>query len=421
MSKIVEAAGGILYRRRRLPDDVARWRADEGSSLVMATSTGKHHTQRTNAAAEGARSTSATSGITQSASNNAATGNAAATTTTTTTDTTTDTTRATPLFDDIEVCLVHRPKYDDWSWPKGKVDPNESHMHAAVREIGEETGQAVALGPYLGDIEYPQSEEGSKQRHTKNYAPNVNTKHIRFWMATAISPVDKLKRSAALGPVHRADVGEIDDVVWLTPDKARKKLTHSTDKEILALFIDRLQEGAAHAVPIILVRHGKAEARKSWKGTDANRPITPLGAAAAFALTQELACFNPVRLSTSPWIRCMETLETFSWQTGRDMVKLDPLTEDAFAADPQGAWDCFLSEIEYALAHRIPTAICMHRPVIGGIFNHLRGLCVSEALAKRLIAKSPYMPTGSALAMFAIETPNGPRIIDIQKVIPLVY
>lgn len=420
MSKIVEAAGGILYRRRRLPDDVARWRADEGSSLVMTTNTGKHHTQRTNAAAEGARSTSATSGITQSASNNAATGNAAATTATPTTANT-DTTRATPLFDDIEVCLVHRPKYDDWSWPKGKVDPNESHMHAAVREIGEETGQAVALGPYLGDIEYPQSEEGSKQRHTKNYAPNVNTKHIRFWMATAISPVDKLKRSAALGPVHRADVGEIDDVIWLTPDKARKKLTHSTDKEILALFIDRLQEGAAHAVPIILVRHGKAEARKSWKGTDANRPITPRGAAAAFALTQELACFNPVRLSTSPWIRCMETLETFSWQTGRDMVKLDPLTEDAFAADPQGAWDCFLSEIEYALAHRIPTAICMHRPVIGGTFNHLRGLCVSEALAKRLIAKSPYMPTGSALAMFAIETPNGPRIIDIQKVIPLVY
>lgn len=425
MSKIVEAAGGILYRRRRLPDDVARWRADEGSSLVMTANTGKHHTQRTNAAAEGALSTSAVSDITQSTSNNAATGNAAATTATTTTDTATtantDTARANPLFDDIEVCLVHRPKYDDWSWPKGKVDPNESHMHAAVREIGEETGQAVALGPYLGDIEYPQSEEGSKQRHTKNYAPNVNTKHIRFWMATAISPVDKLKRSAALGPVHRADVGEIDDVVWLTPDKARKKLTHSTDKEILALFIDRLQEGAAHAVPIILVRHGKAEARKSWKGTDANRPITPRGAAAAFALTQELACFNPVRLSTSPWIRCMETLETFSWQTGRDMVKLDPLTEDAFAADPQGAWDCFLSEIEYALAHRIPTAICMHRPVIGGTFNHLRGLCVSEALAKRLIAKSPYMPTGSALAMFAIETPNGPRIIDIQKVIPLVY
>ena len=221
--------------------------------------------------------------------------------------------------------------------------------------------------------------------------------------------------------MHRADVGESDDVLWRTPDKARKKLTHSTDKEILALFIDRLQEGAADAVPVILVRHGKAEARKSWKGTDANRPITPRGAAAAFALSHELACFNPVRLATSPWIRCMETLETFSWQTGRDMIKLDPLTEDAFAADPQAAWECFASEIDYALTHRSPVAICMHRPVIGGIFDHLRALCVSDSLTKRLIAKSPYMPTGSALALFAVATPQGPRIIDIQKVNPLVY
>lgn len=387
MSKIVEAAGGILYRRRRLPDDVARRSADEGSAVI---------TSATTAATGVTDATGITSAITAPAF-------------------------GTPRFDDIEVCLVHRPKYDDWSWPKGKVDPNESHMHAAVREIGEETGLPVALGPYLGDVEYPQSEEGSKRRHTKNYAPDVNTKHIRFWMATAISPVDKLKRTAALGPVHRADVGEIDDVLWLTPDKARKKLTHSTDKEILALFIDRLQEGAADVVPVILVRHGKAEARKSWKGTDANRPITPRGAAAAFALSHELACFNPVRLATSPWIRCMETLETFSWQTGRDMIKLDPLTEDAFAADPQAAWECFASEIDYALTHRSPVAICMHRPVIGGIFDHLRALCVSDSLTKRLIAKSPYMPTGSALALFAVATPQGPRIIDIQKVNPLVY
>ena len=202
--------------------------------------------------------------------------------------------------------------------------------------------------------------------------------------------------------MHRADIGEIDEVLWLTPAKARKKLSHSTDKDILALFVDRVQEGALDAVPVIIVRHSKAEARKLWKGSDANRPITPKGASAAYALNRELACFNPTRLATSPWVRCQETLEMFAWQTGRDMVHLDPLTEDAFAADPDVAWECLLSEIDFALERRQPTAICMHRPVIGGMFEHLRKMCVSTALSKRLIAKTPFMPTGTAVALFVV-------------------
>ena len=64
---------------------------------------------------------------------------------------------------------------------------------------------------------------------------------------------------------------------------------------------------------------------------------------------------------------------------------------------------------------------CIPAPVIGGMFSHLRGMCASEALAKRLIAKSPYMPTGNAIALAIIETGDGPKIIDIQKVSPLVY
>ncbi|WP_417852148.1 NUDIX hydrolase [Bifidobacterium panos] len=322
---------------------------------------------------------------------------------------------------EIEVCLVHRPKYGDWSWPKGKLDPNESHRHAAVREIGEETGVPVALGPYLGEVEYPLNEEGKKSRHTKNRT--VDSKHVLFWMATPISEEDGRRRGAAFGPVHRADAGEIDEVRWLTVAEARKKLSHSTDKDLLATFVDRIEEGAERAVPFLLVRHGKAEPRKSWKGSDANRPLTPRGAACAFALSHELACFNPVRLCTSPWIRCMETIEMFSWQTDRRMVMLEPLTEDAFAAGPEAAWRCFYGEMLSALERHTPTAVCMHRPVIGGMFEHLRGLCASKSLAKRLIAKSPYMTTGTALALFAVpeEGGAGVRIIDIQKVVPLVY
>ena len=321
---------------------------------------------------------------------------------------------------ELEVCLVHRPKYDDWSWPKGKLDANESHRHAAVREISEETGLPVVLGPYLDDVEYPLSDEGKKNRKAKSTASVL--KHVKFWMATPISTEDDRKRSAAFGPVHRADVGEINSVLWLTPAEARKKLTHSTDKDLLAVFMDRISEGAEQAVAFLVVRHGKAEARKAWKGEEAHRPITPRGAAYAFALSYELACFNPKRLVSSPWIRCLETLDMFSWQTHQSIVHLPQLTEDAFAQNPHTSWECFYTEMLNAVRSGTPTAICMHRPVIGGMFEHMRGICATKSLAKQLIAKTPYMATGTAIAVFAIPKSDGTlTIIDLQKVVPLVY
>lgn len=321
---------------------------------------------------------------------------------------------------DIEVCLVHRPKYDDWSWPKGKLDANESHRHAAVREIGEETGLPVTLGPYLDDVEYPLSDEGKKNRKAKGTASVL--KHVKFWMATPISVQDDLNRAPAFGPVHRADVGEINSVIWLTPAEARKKLTHSTDKDLLAVFMDRINEGAEQAVPFLVVRHGKAESRKAWKGEEGHRPITPRGAACAFALSYELACFNPTRLVSSPWTRCLETLDMFSWQTHQNIIRLPQLTEDAFAQDPHKSWECFYTEMLHAVRSGTPTAICMHRPVIGGMFEHMRGICATKSLAKQLIAKTPYMATGTAIAVFAIPKADGTlTIIDLQKVVPLVY
>ncbi|KAB7786996.1 Phosphohistidine phosphatase SixA [Bifidobacterium cebidarum] len=375
MRHVTEAAGGIIYR----------WKAVESPAA-------EQHSTREQSQPNESLSTADAQALSDSSHN---------------------------VLSQIELCVVHRPKYDDWSWPKGKLDPNESHRHAAVREMGEESGLPVALGAYLGEVTYPISEEGAKHRHTKNISEDG--KHVLFWMAHPISAVDNLHRTHAFGPVHRADEGEIDQVLWLTPLEARKKLTHSTDKDILALFVDRVQEGALNAQPVIIVRHGKAEARKMWKGTDANRPITPRGAAAAYALNPELACFNPIRLATSPWIRCQQTLETFAWETNSEMVMLNELTEDAFAANPEAAWECTLSEIDFALEREQGTVICMHRPVIGGMFEHLRNMCRPAALGKRLIAKTPFMPTGTAVALFVVSTPDGPEIIDIQKVQPLVY
>lgn len=71
------------------------------------------------------------------------------------------------------------------SWPKGKLELNESHRHAAVREIGEETGCHVALGPFLGEVEYPLADEGCKKRHAsaqanRNGSADMQIKHVAY-------------------------------------------------------------------------------------------------------------------------------------------------------------------------------------------------------------------------------------------------
>jgi 8-oxo-dGTP diphosphatase len=360
-SMMVEAAGGIVYRRRS-DDDIAQDADDEGPAPDPAHPS---------------------------------------------------------AVDGLELCVVHRPKYDDWSWPKGKLELNESHRHAAVREIGEETGVHVALGPRLGEIEYPLGSEGKKGKRPK--AKGGVTKHVVFWMARPIDEHEAAMRAPALGPVTPADVDEIDNVVWVSVRRARRLLSHAQDRDILDLFVDYVEEGAEHSQTLLIVRHGKAEARKQWKGSDANRPITPKGAATAYALNRELACYAPSRLVTSPWVRCLETIEVFSWQTGLSMVPADELTEDAFAENPEGSWERFEEEIRHSMNAHTTTAVCMHRPVIGGIFEHLRSICVAKSLSKQLIASSPYMPTGNAVALFIVQGDEGPRIIDIQRLAPLVY
>lgn len=432
--------------------------------------------------------------------------------------------RTQATFPGLEVCMVHRPKYDDWSWPKGKLEENESSRHAAVREMEEETGVPVALGPKLGEVDYPLNAEGTNAKRTKTNA--VSTKHVTYWMARPITNDDSRRREPAIGPIHHAKDSEVDEVRWMSIPKARKRLSHAHDREILDLFVERIRQGALESRAVIIVRHSKAEARKHWNGTDANRPITPRGASASFALNQELACYNPSQLFSSPWLRCMETIEPYAWHTNLPVIPVPELTEDSFADDPDKAWARVEEDIDFLLddnenigssnvdksegdettsaqhdspqakaeAHQaemdekmyaaVPrtsamrdlvdggkrsdqasddrhadaddkrvensgdtnatqtsrsqnpnntemstkavqysraTAICMHRPVIGGIFEHLRTICSSKTLAKQLIAKSPYMPTGNAVALFVIRTPDGPRIIDIQRMAPLVY
>ena len=344
--------------------------------------------------------------------------------------------------DDFELCLVYRPKYDDWSWPKGKNEDNESHRHTAVREVGEETGYAVTLGPHIAQIEYPLENEGKKsisKSGAKNNSQNNNktevVKRIHYWMMREIDENAAMRRLPAFGPIKPAKPTEIGNVIWLTPSKARKKLTHDSDRKVLDAFLEKLHDGQTEYKTLILVRHGKAESRKSWQGSEATRPITPLGSAASYALGRELACYAPNRIVSSPWKRCVETVATFAHDSSLPIEQIAELTEDHHENKPKSTLSVLISEIQNLDCNvkntqnaqnteeniNNSTVMCLHRPIIGTFFDYLRGITKPRAHKRILSQKSPYMPTGSAIVLHISNTSKGARIIDIEKVLPIVY
>ncbi|MFW0893569.1 NUDIX hydrolase [Gardnerella sp. Marseille-Q9181] len=344
--------------------------------------------------------------------------------------------------DDFELCLVYRPKYDDWSWPKGKNEDNESHRHTAVREVGEETGYAVTLGPHIAQIEYPLENEGKKsisKSGAKNSSQNNNktevVKRIHYWMMRKIDENSAMRRLPAFGPIKPAKPTEIGNVIWLTPSKARKKLTHDSDRKVLDAFLEKLHAGQTEYKTLILVRHGKAESRKSWQGSEATRPITPLGSAASYALGRELACYAPNRIVSSPWKRCVETVATFAHDSSLPIEQIAELTEDHHENKPKSTLSVLISEIQNLDCNvkntqnaqnteeniNNSTVMCLHRPIIGTFFDYLRGITKPRAHKRILSQKSPYMPTGSAIVLHISNTSKGARIIDIEKVLPIVY
>jgi 8-oxo-dGTP pyrophosphatase MutT (NUDIX family) len=110
-----------------------------------------------------------------------------------------------------EFLVVHRPRYDDWSLPKGKLHDGEDHASAARREVAEETGIACELGPEIGATSY----RDSKGR----------PKRVRYWLMEPIGEAEASVPNA-----------EVDEVRWVTPSEARDLLTYEHDRAL----VDRL-------------------------------------------------------------------------------------------------------------------------------------------------------------------------------------
>ncbi len=203
------------------------------------------------------------------------------------------------------IAVIHRPRYDDWSLPKGKVDPGETEPVAAVREIYEETGQQSHLGRRLCRVTYP--------------IP-IGTKVVHYW--------------AARGPGGEFwPCREVDQMTWLPLDEAMKRLTYPYDRKVTAQFADRPIDTRT----VLIVRHGTAGRKTRYKGDDTQRPLDRNGRAQAKSLVPQLMAFGASSLFAADRQRCVQTIEPLAKTLGLPITVEPKLTEEAYAADPEAA------------------------------------------------------------------------------------
>ena len=332
--------------------------------------------------------------------------------------------------DKLQVLVVHRPRYDDWSFPKGKAEPGESMVLTAIREVAEETGRQIVLGRYLGKA--------------RRRLVSGRKKRTLYWAAQVLpeaGPGEGLR--AAVKPASKR---EIDKVRWWKVEKAARKLTHADDKRLLARLVDWYESGQLQVHSLVLVRHAKAVSRATW-GYGINSEITrPLvmgrGQAQARDVAALLSAYGVGELVSSPWKRCVDTLAPYAHGCGLDLRSDEAFTEVSALMAPELMQASFRDLLErgsaldgppepeavgqqgrepglalvgqagpgaagppepgLALAEQpepsYPLALCVHRPCLPLLFETLREYMGPE-LATKLPDSDPWLRPGQAVVV----------------------
>ena len=238
--------------------------------------------------------------------------------------------------DKTEVAIIHRPKYNDWSFPKGKLEVGESLIACAHREVFEETNIQTEFGPFLGDIEYL-TPDGKKQ--------------VSFWAAKVITHKDFSPNS------------EVDQLKWVEVKKVKELLTLETDKKILAQFM-KLDFDTK---PFILHRHAKAITRDEWQGDDDDRPLDSLGQNQAKRLLSIYQVYNIEQIHTSDAVRCYDTVNPMVKGLGIKLEVTGKLSESTYKKDKEKAFDYAKDLIK----EDVRILLCSHNPILPKMLNRL--------------------------------------------------
>jgi 8-oxo-(d)GTP phosphatase len=232
-----------------------------------------------------------------------------------------------------EVLLVHRPRYDDWTLPKGKADPGESPVETALREVEEETALACHVTGRAG---------------TSEYEVSAGRKQVEYFTMRAA-------RDFGFAPNE-----EVDAVAWVPVDDAVGRLTYAFDRELVTA-VDL--EVATRPSIVHLVRHGAAGDRSKWSGPDEERPLTTKGERQAEGLAAQLASIGVERILSSPYVRCRQSVEPLAGLTGIDVESHPGLAESAGRAEVAGV----LEEVA-----GVSAVLSSHGDVIPAMLERLR-------------------------------------------------
>ena len=223
----------------------------------------------------------------------------------------------------VLVAVVHRPRYEDWTLPKGKLHSGEHPLVAAVREVREETGAEVEVGRRLSSAEY-------------QFGPDA-IKQVSYWVMRY------------LGGEHAAGP-EVDRLRWATVAEATQQLSYPVDRGVLADFA-RLPSATR---TLLLLRHAKAGKRSTYRGDDRLRPLDKEGRRQAREAVPVLAAFGPRRVLAADRVRCEQTVQPLAEELGLRVLSAPALSDEGYGKDP----DAGLATLRELVERPGATLIC---------------------------------------------------------------
>jgi 8-oxo-dGTP diphosphatase len=277
--------------------------------------------------------------------------------------------------DALEVALVHRPRYDDWSWAKGKLDDDEDWAVAAARETEEETGLVVRLGPPLPESRYVVLDRGEP-----------GDKVVRYW-------------SARVTGGHGHLLNEIDEVAWLDVPSAHARLDYARDREQLLALVRLQQDERLDTWPLVLDAAGRARSQ---------------------SLGPVLGAYGVTRVLSSPSVRCLDTVEPFARASGARLRTRAGLSEEGFEADATKAPKHLLRLLERGE----PAVLCTHGPVLPVLLDLVaERLDLDTAGAVEVVeefaeARDSKLAKGEALVCHVVGTGDAARIVAVERHLP---